>query len=60
MGDLLNELGWSKARLARESGLWPETVSRWQSPPKWVIAYLEALVELKRLKFKLKELSEWQ
>lgn len=46
----LAELGWTQADLARKLGVAPETISRMRKRPwKYVEAYLEAMLSLKRL-----------
>lgn len=51
MMDALKELGWSKADLSRKLGKSPDSVSRWgDSPPRYVMAYIELALELKRIK----------
>ncbi len=48
--DLLDFAGVTKAELARRLGLNPRTVSAWGSnPPSYAVAYLELLVEYKRV-----------
>ena len=42
-------LGYSKARLARELGIHPTTVSRWKDiPPLHVVRYIELLERLRK------------
>ncbi|WP_430430207.1 helix-turn-helix domain-containing protein [Oceanicaulis sp.] len=51
MMDALKELGWSKADLGRKLGKSPDSVSRWgDNPPRYVMAYIELALELKRIK----------
>ena len=47
--DLLAELGWSRLHLAKKLSLHRNTVYKWKVVPKYVIAYLEMAVEIKRL-----------
>ena len=44
----LELLGWRRADLARRLGLSPESVSRWEVLPEYVVAYLDAMLNLKR------------
>lgn len=58
----LDELGWSKARLARKLGVHVNTVTKWgDEPPEYARAYLEAVVSKKRLRDELDaELADTQ
>jgi len=47
--EILSELGWTRIELARRLGLHRNTVSKWKSPPDYVMAYLRLKVEVKRL-----------
>jgi transcriptional regulator with XRE-family HTH domain len=46
--DLLKELGWSRRELSRRLGLDKNTISHWQEPKKYAMAYLHLAVSLKR------------
>jgi ribosome-binding protein aMBF1 (putative translation factor) len=48
----LEELGWSKKKLAKRLGVWPETVSRWgttKEVPRYAMEYLSSCIAIKRL-----------
>ena len=46
---LLSELKMSKARFAEIAGVTPTTVSRWKVPPRWALALLGLMVQVRRL-----------
>jgi len=46
---ILNELGWSKAELARRVNIHPGTISRWKEVPGPVAAYLSLYRDLREL-----------
>lgn len=47
---ILTELGWRRVDLARRLGLAKESVSRWHTPPKYVMSFLYAMLHIKRLR----------
>lgn len=49
MDRMLHELGWTRKQLAERWGVHPETVSRWNEPPKSVLRFLRMRVGLQRL-----------
>lgn len=50
MKKVLQELGWSKAELARRLGLSANAVSAWGDlPPRYAQAYLDLALRVKRL-----------
>ena len=50
LDDYLTKLKWRRVDLARRLGLAPETISRWNHPPDYVVAYLNAMLTLKNIR----------
>lgn len=46
----LEQLKWRRVDLARRIGIDPASVSRWKTPPRYVMAYLEAMLIIKRVR----------
>jgi hypothetical protein len=46
----LLELGWRRVDVARRLGLTSESISRWKVAPRYVMAYLESMLCIKRLR----------
>lgn len=43
----LKALGWSKAELARRLGIHPNSVSKWDRPPQYAMAYVRLALEVR-------------
>ena len=51
MKSALKRLGWTKAELGKRLGKSADSVSRWgEDPPRYVWAYLDLALELKRIR----------
>lgn len=46
----LEQLGWRRIDLAGKIGLAPGSISRWKTPPRYVMAYLESMLIIKRMR----------
>lgn len=55
---LLTELGWARNELARRLGLAPESISRWQVPPRYALVYLRAMTHIKALRDEMNRLAK--